>query len=91
MGRRLPPNKQSKGLKSESRGRTREHDSRREHCLQKSRLGIGSREGYYAPNVRADGIGATRFRLGPLPGSCMDKDVLGVFLARKRHCTKLLE
>ena len=41
-------------------------------CCQESRLGTTSGKGYYAPNVRADGFGATRFRLGPLPESCMD-------------------
>ena len=46
---------------------------------QESRLGTTSRKGYYAPNVRADGFGGTRFLLGPLPGSCMDRGVLDVF------------
>ena len=74
MERRLPPNELSRGLESESRCKIREHDSRREHCLPKS-----SRKGYYAPNVRGDGFGATRFRLEPLPGSCMDRGVLDLF------------
>ena len=50
---------------------------------EESRLGSTSRRGYYAPNVRADGFGATRFRLEPLPGSCMDRGVPDVFLRRK--------
>ena len=47
-------------------------------ACQESRLGTTSGKGYYAPNVRADGFGATGFRLGPLPGSCMDKGMLDV-------------
>ena len=52
-------------------------------ACQESRLGTTLRKGSYAPNIRADGFGATRFRLGRLPGSCMDRGVLDVFLRRK--------
>ena len=60
-------------------------------ACQESRLGTTSGKGYHAPNVRADGFGATRFRLGPLPGSCMNREVLDISFAKKRHCAKLLE
>ena len=50
---------------------------------QKSRLDTTSGKACYASNVRADGFGATRLRLGLLPGSCIDKGVLDIFLRRK--------
>ena len=43
-------------------------------ACQESRLGTTSGKGYYAPNVRADGFGATRFQLGPLPGAAWPRD-----------------
>ena len=75
--RRLLLNEQSRGL--ESRCKSRAHDSYREHCLSRRRLGTSSRKGHYAPNVRVNGFGATRSLLGPLPGSCTDKRSVGSF------------
>ena len=54
---------------------------------QESRLDTTSGKGYCAPNVRADGFGATRFRLGPLPGNCMDRGMLDLFCKEKALCT----
>ena len=84
------PNETSRGLERESKCRPREHDSRREHCLSKEPRGYWFGKRVLRPNVRADGFGATRFRLRPLLGSCMDTGVLDVFV-RKIYCTKLLE
>ena len=55
---------------------------------QESRLSTTSGKGYYAPNVRADGFEATRFRLGPPLGSCMDRGVLGVFSLRRNYTVR---
>ena len=39
MKRHSPPNEHSTGLESKSRCKTREHDSRRKHCLSRESPG----------------------------------------------------
>ena len=53
---------------------------------QESRLGTTSGKGYYSPNVRVDGLGATCSPLGLLPGAAPTKGCWTFFL-RKRLCT----
>ena len=91
MERRLPLNEQSRGpLKVKAGVKLVSAILAASTACQESRLGTTSRKGYYAPNVRADGFGATRFRLGPLPESCIDRGVLEVFCEEKT-LTKLLD
>ena len=53
---------------------------------QESRLlGTTSGKEHYAPNIRADGFGATRFRLGLLPGAAWTEGCWIRFV-RKIHC-----
>ena len=44
--------------------KTREHDSRREHCISREPPGYCFVERCYSPNVLADGLGATCSPLG---------------------------
>ena len=55
-------------------------------AYQESRLGTTSGKGYYSPNVRVDGLGATCSPLGLLPGAASTKGCRTFFL-RKRPCT----
>ena len=55
-------------------------------AYQESRLGTTSGKGYYSPNVRVDGLGATCSPLGLLPGATSTKGCWTFFL-RKRLCT----
>ena len=53
---------------------------------QESRLGTTSGKGYYFPNVRVDGLGATCSPLGLLPGAASREGCL-IFFLRTRLCT----
>ena len=55
-------------------------------ACQESRLGTTSGKGYYPPNVRVDGLGATCSPLGLLPGAALTKECWNFFL-RKVLCT----
>ena len=55
-------------------------------AYQESRLGTTSGKGYYSPNVRVDGLGATCSPLGLLPGAASTKGCWTFFL-RKILCT----
>ena len=59
-------------------------------ACQESRLGTISGKGYYAPNVRADGFGATHFSTWTSAEEMHEQRGAGNF-ARKIHCMKLLE
>ena len=52
-------------------------------ACQESRLRTTSRKGYYAPNVRAGGFGATRFRLG-LTGELHGERDAGCFFCEEK-------
>ena len=52
-------------------------------AYQESRLGTTSGRGYYSPNVRVDGLGATCSPLGLLPGAASTEGCWTFFL-RKR-------
>ena len=68
--------------------KTREHDSCRASAstaYQESCLGTTSGKGYYTPNVRVDGLGATCSPLGLLPGAASTKGCW-IFFLRKRLC-----
>ena len=55
---------------------------------QESRLGTTSGKGYYSPNVRVDGIGATCFPPGLLPGAASSTEGCWIFFLRTRRlCT----
>ena len=54
-------------------------------AFQESRLGTNSGKGCYSPNVQVDGLGATCFPLGVLPGAASTKGCWTFFL-RKRLC-----
>ena len=55
-------------------------------ACQYSRLGTNSGIGYYSPDVRADGIGATCSQLGLFPGAASTEGCWSFFV-RARHCT----
>ena len=55
-------------------------------AYQKSRLGTTLGKGYYSPNVRVDGLGATCSPLGLLPGAAPTKGCW-IFFLRTRLCT----
>ena len=60
-------------------------------AYQESRLGTTSGKGYYCPNVRVDGLGATCCPLGLLPGAASTNEMLD-FLSEDKtmYCTKPL-
>ena len=51
-------------------------------ACQQSRLGTTSGKGYYSPNVRVDGLGATCSLLGLLPGAASTKGCWTFFLRK---------
>ena len=55
---------------------------------QYSRLGTNSGIGYFSPDVRADGFGATCSQLGLFPGAASTEGCW-TFFVRERHCTVL--
>ena len=65
--------------------KTREHDSRRKHCISREPSGYYFGKGYYSPNVRVDDLGATCYSLGLLPGAASTKGCW-IFFLRKRLC-----
>ena len=57
-------------------------------ACEDSRLGTNSGIGYFFPDVRADGIGATCSQLGLFPGAASTEG-RWPFFVRERHCTVL--
>ena len=55
-------------------------------ACQDSRLGTNSVLGYFSPDVRADGFGATCSQLGLFPGAASTEGCR-TFFVRERHCT----
>ena len=55
-------------------------------ACQEIRLGTTSGKGYYSPNVRIDGFGATCSPLGLPPGAASTEGCW-TFFVRKIHCT----
>ena len=57
-------------------------------AYQESRLGITSGKGYYSPNVRVDGLGATCSSLGLLPEAAPTKGCWAFFLRKRLYAVQ---
>ena len=72
-------------LNVRARVKTREHDSRREHCISREPPGYYFGERALLPNVRVDDLGATCSPLGLLSGATSTK-ICWIFFLRKILC-----
>ena len=88
MERRLPPNEQSRGLESESRLKTREHDSRREHCLSRDPPGYYFGERVLRPECSSRWLWSDVFSTWTSAGGCMDGGMLDFLCEENTPCTE---